>query len=177
MKLWKALPLVLWLVITEFTTAAENQSLDTGVCSKDCGYELLMGGTRIGHEPTWTYAQAVEHYRWFFHKNANTRSSRAYFNGKPIELDPKAPELWSSFKDLKKSTEACKLQARYMVEQLAIENIAVNEYGIYGTSNGNRVVIKCLEINEASSKLMVAVAGNDSSSVENLRNRLVKAIK
>ena len=87
------------------------------------------------------------------------------------------PELWSWFKDLKKSKEACEIQSSYTLQKLALENQTENEYGIYGNVKSNRVVVKCIEITPNSSKLMVAVAGYNKDSVELIRNKIIKSIK
>jgi hypothetical protein len=85
------------------------------------------------------------------------------------------PELWSWFKDMNKSAQACDIQSAFVLQKLNIENITKTDYGIYGTLKGNRIVVKCLEMGKKS-KLWVAVAGNDRDSVELLRNTLVKEI-
>jgi hypothetical protein len=85
------------------------------------------------------------------------------------------PELWSWFKDLDKSVKACEIQSSYVLQKLKIENQIENEYGIYGSLKGNRIVVKCIEFNEKS-KLLVSVAGNDRDSVELIRNLLIKEI-
>lgn len=51
------------------------------------GYELFMGPERIGHEPEWTIAQAIEHYRWYKNKNSRTETSKAYYNTTLIVLN------------------------------------------------------------------------------------------
>lgn len=91
--------------------------------------------------------------------------------------DDKPPELWSWFKDLNKSKEACEIQSAYTLQTLGLENQKENEYGIYGNVKSNRVVVKCIEISEKKSKLMVAVAGNDRDSVAIVRNKIVKSIQ
>ncbi len=87
------------------------------------------------------------------------------------------PELWSWFKDLNKSKEACEIQSSYTLQMLQLENQTENEYGIYGNVKSNRVVVKCIEITPNSSKLMVAVAGYNRESVELVRNKIIKSIK
>ena len=86
------------------------------------------------------------------------------------------PELWSWFKDLNKSKEACEIQSSYVLQSIGIENQTENKYGIYGNVKSNRVVVKCIEISETSSKLMVAVAGYNKDSVEIVRNKIIKSI-
>lgn len=88
----------------------------------------------------------------------------------------KPPELWSWIKDLSKSKEACEIQSSYVLNKLKLENQIENEYGIYGNVKTNRVVVKCIAITESTSKLLVAVAGNNKDSVELVRNIIVKSI-
>ncbi len=90
------------------------------------------------------------------------------------QQDP--PELWSWFKDLDKSVKACEIQSSVALQILNVENQVENEHGIYANYKGNRIVIKCIEINEKS-KLWVAVAGHDRDSVELIRNLLIKEIR
>lgn len=77
-------------------------------------------------------------------------SGSALAEGKP-------PELWSWFKDLNKSKEACEIQSSYALQVLGLENQVENEYGIYGNVKSNRVVVKCIEISPNQSKLMVEI--------------------
>ncbi|GAA3936582.1 hypothetical protein [Litoribacillus peritrichatus] len=86
------------------------------------------------------------------------------------------PELWSWFKDLNKSKEACEIQSSYVLKSLSLENQKETEHGIYGNVKSNRVVVKCLSISPNKSKLMVAVAGNNRDSVEIIRNKIVHSI-
>lgn len=87
-----------------------------------------------------------------------------------------APELWSGFKDLNKSKEACEIQSSYILDKLKVEGIVENRYGIYGRVKSNRVVVKCISTGENSSKLMVAVAGYNRDSVELVRNSIISSI-
>ena len=87
------------------------------------------------------------------------------------------PELWSWFKDLNKSKEACKIQSSYILQILGLENQTENQYGIYGNVKSNRVVVKCIEMTPNSGKLMVAVAGFNKDSVELVRNKIIQSIK
>lgn len=89
----------------------------------------------------------------------------------------KPPELWSWFKDLKKSKEACEIQSSYILQKIKLENQIENEYGIYGNVKSNRVVVKCISIGDDNSKLMVAVAGHNRDSVELVRNHIISLIK
>ncbi|WP_455205969.1 hypothetical protein [Kaarinaea lacus] len=89
----------------------------------------------------------------------------------------KPPELWSWFKDLNKSKEACEIQSSFVLDKLKLENKVTNKYGIYGNIKSNRVVVKCISISENKSKLMVAVAGYNRDSVELVRNKIIKGIK
>lgn len=93
-----------------------------------------------------------------------------------LSASEKPPELWSWFKDLKKSKEACEIQSSYILQAIKLENQIANEYGIYGNVKSNRVVVKCIHISKDKSKLMVAVAGNNSDSVEIIRNKIIKSI-
>ena len=88
----------------------------------------------------------------------------------------KPPELWSWFKDLDKSKEACEIQSSYVLQSLKLEKQTENEYGIYGSVKSNRIVVKCIEMSVNKSKLMVAVAGNDRDSVEIIRNKIIQSI-
>lgn len=97
-------------------------------------------------------------------------SSAAYAEQTP-------PELWSWFKDLNKSKEACEIQSSFVLQELGVANRTENDYGIYGNVKSNRVAVKCIAISDSKSKLMVAVAGNDRSSVELVRNKIVQSIK
>lgn len=94
----------------------------------------------------------------------------------PISASDTPPELWSWFKDLEKSKEACEIQSSYVLQALKLEDQTQNEYGIYGNVKSNRVVVKCIAISEHHSKLLVAVAGNDRESVEVVRNKIVQSI-
>ncbi len=89
----------------------------------------------------------------------------------------KAPELWSWFKDLNKSKEACEIQSSFTLSQLKLENQIENEYGIYGNIKSNKVVVKCIAISDRKSKLMVAVAGYNRDSVELIRNKVIRSIQ
>lgn len=91
------------------------------------------------------------------------------------EVQP--PELWSWFKDLNKSKEACEIQSTFVMDKLKVEDVISNAYGIYGNVKSNRVVVKCISISENVSKLMVAVAGHNKDSVELVRNQIVKSIR
>jgi len=91
--------------------------------------------------------------------------------------EEKPPELWSSFKDLSKSKEACEIQSSYALQVLGLENQVENEYGIYGNVKSNRVVVKCIELSPNQSKLMVAVAGYNRDSVELVRNKIIVSIQ
>jgi len=91
--------------------------------------------------------------------------------------EEKPPELWSWFKDLSKSKEACEIQSSYALQVLGLENQVENEYGIYGNVKSNRVVVKCIEISPNQSKLMVAVAGYNRDSVELVRNKIIDSIQ
>lgn len=93
-----------------------------------------------------------------------------------ISDDTKPPELWSWIKDLNKSKEACEIQSSFILQSIQLENQIENEYGIYGNVKSNKIVVKCIEITDNTSKLLVAVAGNNIDSVELLRNYLVNAI-
>lgn len=97
-------------------------------------------------------------------------SSLAYAEQKP-------PELWSWFKDLNKSKEACEIQSSFILQDLGLDNQVENEYGIYGNIKSNRVVVKCIAISDGKSTLMVAVAGNDRQSVALVRDKIVQSIK
>ena len=88
----------------------------------------------------------------------------------------KVPELWSWFKDLNKSASACEIQSSFALQKIGLENQVENEYGVYGTYKGNRVVVKCLAMGEGKSKAWVAVAGHDRDAVELVRNIIVKEI-
>ncbi len=88
----------------------------------------------------------------------------------------KPPELWSWIKDLNKSKEACEIQSSFILQSIQLENQKENEYGIYGNVKSNKIVVKCISITDNTSKLLVAVAGNNRDSVELLRNYLVNAI-
>ena len=50
----------------------------------------------------------------------------------PAWASEQPPELWSWFKDLEKSKEACEIQSSYILQSIALENQIENEYGIYG---------------------------------------------
>lgn len=88
----------------------------------------------------------------------------------------KPPELWSWFKDLSKSKEACEIQSAYVLNAIGLENQVENEYGIYGNVKSNRVVVKCISLSSDTSKLIVSVAGNNRDSVEIVRNKIVHSI-
>ena len=91
--------------------------------------------------------------------------------------EPKEPpHLWSWIKDLNKSREACEIQSAYALRKLKLSSQVENDYGIYGTVKGNRVVVKCIAISDTSSKVLVAVAGINKDAVERVRNEIVKAI-
>jgi len=85
------------------------------------------------------------------------------------------PELWSSFKQVNKSSEACKIQSAFILGNMGVQNIIQNEHGVYGTIQNNRVVVKCLA-QDKKSLLWVAVAGSDKNSVELLRNKIITKV-
>jgi len=82
------------------------------------------------------------------------------------------PELWSWFKNMNKSSEACKIQSSFILEKIGVKNIIHNKHGVYGTFQSNRIVVKCLPKNK-NSILWVAVAGSDRDSVELIRNKII----
>ena len=84
----------------------------------------------------------------------------------------KPPELWSWFKNMSKSSEACKIQSSFILEKIGVKNVIQNEHGVYGVFQSNRIVVKCLP-KEKNSILWVAVAGTDRDSVELIRNKIV----
>ena len=86
-----------------------------------------------------------------------------------------APELWSWFKQMNKSADACKIQSTFILQKIGIENLVENEYGIYGTLKNNRIVVKC-QPDDNNSTLWVAVAGPDRISVELTRNIIIREI-
>lgn len=86
------------------------------------------------------------------------------------------PELWSWFKNMNKSSEACKIQSSFILEKIGVKNVVQNEHGVYGTYLSNRIVIKCLP-KESKSILWVAVAGSDRDSVKLIRNKIIKDVK
>jgi len=88
----------------------------------------------------------------------------------------KPPELWSLFKDLNKSSAACKIQSSFILEKIGVRNLVENNYGLYGEFKNNRVVVKCVDKGEKST-LWVAIAGNDRDSVELIRNKIIKDIQ
>ena len=90
--------------------------------------------------------------------------------------DETPPELWSWFKDLNKSKEACEIQSSYILKDLDLDNQVENQYGIYGNVKSNSVVVKCIEMTPVKSKLLVVVAGKNKDSVELIRNKIVKLI-
>lgn len=92
------------------------------------------------------------------------------------EID-KPPELWSWFKDLKITKEACLTQSFLALSDVGLKNTTQNEYGFYGNIKNNRIVVKCLSAGSNESKVMVAVAGSNRKSVEHLRNNIIKLIK
>ena len=100
----------------------------------------------------------------------------AFAGAVQAESPERPPELWSWIKDLNKSKEACEIQSSFVLKKLNVQNQVENEYGIYGVVKSNRVVVKCIAVSERSSKLLVAVAGQDRDSVELLRNEIVALI-
>ncbi len=94
----------------------------------------------------------------------------------PTTTSDKPPELWSWIKDLNKSKDACLIKSYFILKSIKLENLIETEYGIYGAIKNNRVVVKCIEVSSISSKLLVAVAGNDKHSVELIRNIIIKEI-
>lgn len=88
----------------------------------------------------------------------------------------KPPELWSWFKDMNKSSEACKIQSSFILDKIGVKDIKQNEYGVYGVFQSNRIVVKCLP-KDKNSILWVAVAGTDRDSVELIRNKIVDDVK
>lgn len=87
------------------------------------------------------------------------------------------PELWSSFKDLNKSKEACEVQSSFILSGLELDVQAWNEYGLYANIKSSRIVIKCVPLTKKTSKLLVAVAGHDRESVEMIRNHIIRSIE
>jgi len=88
----------------------------------------------------------------------------------------KPPQLWSSFKDLNKSKEACLTESFLAVSDMGIQNTTQNEYGFYGNIGSSRIVVKCLSFGSNKSKVMVAVAGKSRKTVEYLRNFIIHLI-
>lgn len=88
----------------------------------------------------------------------------------------KTPELWSWFKELNKSAEACNIQSMFELEKLGIKKLVSNQYGQYGVFRSNRIVVKCLP-RGTKSTLVVAVAGYDRDSAELLRNKIISIIE
>lgn len=88
----------------------------------------------------------------------------------------KPPELWSWFKEINKSKEACEIQTSYTLQTLKLSNKTENKHGIYGHVKSNSVVVKCIKISDNKSMIMVAVAGSDRDSVEIVRNNIVRSI-
>ncbi len=86
------------------------------------------------------------------------------------------PELWSWIKDLPKSKAACEIQSSFVLKGLKLDSQKENKYGIYSTYKNNRIVIKCIAVGSAKSKLLVSVAGNDRDAVELLRNKIIRSI-
>jgi len=89
----------------------------------------------------------------------------------------KPPELWSWFKDLNKPKEACITQSFLALSEVGLEQTTQNDYGFYGVIENNRIVVKCISSGADESKVMVAVAGSNRKSVEDIRNHLIKLIK
>jgi len=50
-----------------------------------------------------------------------------------LHQSEKPPELWSWFKDMNKSSEACKIQSSFIIDKTGVKNIIQNEYGVYAT--------------------------------------------
>lgn len=92
------------------------------------------------------------------------------------EVD-KPPALWSWFKDMKVTKKQCITKSFLALSEVGITNASQNDYGFYGSINNNTIVVKCLSIDSANSKVMVAVAGSDYKSVEHLRNNIIGSIK
>ena len=88
----------------------------------------------------------------------------------------KPPELWSWFKDMNISEEACKIQSSFILNKIGVKSIIQNEHGVYGTFKSNRIVVKCLP-KKLNSILWVAVAGTDRDSVKLIRNKIVTDVK
>ena len=82
------------------------------------------------------------------------------------------PELWSWYKNMNVSSEACKIQSSFILEKIGVKNVVLNEHGVYGAFQSNRIVVKCLA-KEKNSMLWVAVAGTDRDSVELIRNKII----
>lgn len=98
------------------------------------------------------------------------------FNVTAHEADT-PPELWSWFKDLNKSKEACDIQSSFTLSELKLKNQTETEYGIYGHIKSNKIVVKCISTGPNQSKLMVAVAGHNKDSVKLIRDKIIKSIQ
>jgi hypothetical protein len=81
------------------------------------------------------------------------------------------PQLWSHHKQLNISASQCASNGQLILERLGFSSIVKNENYIYGNFNGNRAVIKCVEMSEKSF-VYTAVAGADVALVEKLRNEI-----
>jgi hypothetical protein len=82
-----------------------------------------------------------------------------------------APELWSDHKALPMPVSACADQAFKTLTALGYTSVVRNGNFSYGTLNGNRAAVKCVETG-ASSFVYFAVAGPQRTKVEELRNAI-----
>lgn len=86
------------------------------------------------------------------------------------------PHLWSHHKSLPISAEVCAGRALAALNAYEFTSVVRNGTYTYGNLGSNRAVLKCVEREEESSFIYIAVAGPDKSVVESLRNKLARSL-
>ncbi|MDI9243855.1 hypothetical protein [Marinobacter sp. CHS3-4] len=82
------------------------------------------------------------------------------------------PHLWSHHKVLNVSAEICAQRGVASLHALNFSSVVRNGTYVYGNSGTNRAAVKCVEHDQESSFLYIAVAGPVKRSVEDLRNKI-----
>lgn len=85
------------------------------------------------------------------------------------------PQLWSDHKRLKLTVGECAQKGYAALQKLGFSKIVQNQYYVYGNSQNNRAVVKCVDLGQQSF-VYAMVAGEDVKQVEKLRNQIIKEL-
>ncbi|WP_199611654.1 hypothetical protein [Flocculibacter collagenilyticus] len=88
-----------------------------------------------------------------------------------IHANSKVPQLWSDHKLLNIPSNKCASNGQLILKGLGFNSVIQNNQYIYGNFDGNRAVIKCVDLAEKSF-VYIAVAGSNVKQVEKLRNEI-----